>query len=334
MVSNRLALVTRRRWVDYLADRMVAGVLVLLVIAFTLLGRGFFTLPSWLATATQLPETLVLAVGETLVIITGGIDLSVGAVLGFSAMTSAIVMQALTNGQSPTPLIVGLGLLVAAGIGLAWGILNGILVTRIRVSPFIATLATLGMATGATFIISGGTTVTTMPGVLGTWVNASLFGIFPVIFLVALVPVLVVAFVLGKTRFGVRSYAIGSNLRSARVAGIDVGRHLIKVYAITGLLAGFDGMLLTARFVTATPFYGANDELSAIAAVIVGGASLFGGRGNMFGTFVGSLIVSIIPTGLIVMGLSAYWQMVGVGAVIILAVFLDQLRHRGRAAQL
>ncbi len=334
MVGNRSAPVTRPAWVDYLADRLVAGVLVLLVVAFTVLGRGFFSLPSWLATATQLPETLILAVGETLVIITAGIDLSVGAVLGFSAMTSAIAMQAMTNAQSPQPVILVVGLLVALLAGLGWGILNGVLIARVRVSPFIATLATLGMATGATFIISGGSTVTTMPAVLGTWVNAALFGVFPVIFLLALVPVLTMAFVLSRTRFGLRSYAIGSHLRAARVAGIDVRRHLVKVYAIAGLLAGFDGLLVTARFVTATPFYGANDELSAIAAVIVGGASLFGGRGNMFGTFVGALIVSIIPTGLIVMGLSAYWQMVGVGAVIILAVFLDQLRHRGREAAL
>lgn len=317
-----------KRLLEALSNQTVVGVLIVLVALFGIFGQGFFSLAAWLATASQVPEILLLALGETIVIITAGIDLSVGATLGFAAMTSALVMAHFVNAGASDTAVIAIGLAVALLVGLFWGSLNGLLVARLRVTPFIATLATLGMATGGVFIISGGTTVTNLPAELGTFANTNLFGVLPWNFIVALTVTILTGLFLARSRFGLRCYAIGSSRRAAVVAGINLRRQLFWVYALTGVLAGLDGLLLVSRFVSATPFYGANDELNAIAAVIIGGASLFGGRGTVFGSFLGTLIVAIIPTGLIVTGVSAYWQMVGVGAVIIFAVFLDQLRHK------
>ncbi|MHB8294113.1 MAG: ABC transporter permease [Acidimicrobiales bacterium] len=308
------------------------GVLAVVVAVFGALAPHFFSKAEWDATSEYAVEYLLLALGQTFVIATAGIDLSDGAVLGFSAMASAVLMAALLGAHTATGLVFVIG--VAAGIatGAAVGMLNGVLITKLKLTPFIITLGTLGMATGGTYLLNGGNQVVNLPPQL-TYLGDTMFlgGWLPAIVLITAVFAALSWLLLRRTRFGMRTYAIGSNELAARRAGINVDRHLIMVYMLSGALAGVAGLLVTARFTIATPVSGANDELDAIAAVVIGGASLFGGRGTILGTIVGTFVISILVTGLVLMNVQPFWQEVAVGAVLIAAVYLDQVRRRLRS---
>jgi ribose transport system permease protein len=276
--------------------------------------------------ATNAAILLVIAVGMTFVIITAGIDLSVGSVLVFSGVVSAKAMNGL--GGDGWDVIV-IGLLVALGCGLAWGVLNGLLITKARVPPLIVTLGTLGMALGLAQIITGGVDIREVPTRLVTSIGVGrVFDQIP--WLVAIAAVVAIAFGiwLALTRFGRHTYAIGSNDEAARRAGINVDRHLIKVYGLSGTLAGLAGFMSLARFATTTIGGHATDNLQAIAAVVLGGTSLFGGIGTVLGTVVGVFIPAVLENGFVITGVDPFWRDVAVGAVLILAVYLDQLRRR------
>ena len=305
------------------------GVLVFICVIFGVLAPDFFSQSNWVATSEYAVEYLMLALGETFVIATGGIDLACGAVLGFSGMLSAVVMQSMLGGQADTLLITVVGIVVAIGTGAAIGLFNGVMVTKAKLTPFIVTLGTLGMATGGTYLLDNGNQVSNLPpqiATLGTTIWLS--GWLPVIFVVAAVFAVGASVLLSRTRFGMWTYVVGSNPLAARRAGLKVDRHLIKVYMLSGILAGVAGVLVTARFTIASPIAGANDELDAIAAVVIGGASLFGGNGTILGTTIGVFVVSILVTGLVLVNVQPFWQQVAVGAVLLSAVMLDQLRRR------
>ncbi|CAB1128263.1 ABC transporter permease [Candidatus Hydrogenisulfobacillus filiaventi] len=316
-------------WRQALRQWWMALILLGLVGVFTLVAPGFFSLENLRSTTLFASDTLLLGIGETLVIITGGIDLSVGAILGLAGMTAGWAMQAvLTADARAGAAALLLGFAVALATGTAAGLVNGLVITRMGITPFIATLGMLGIATGFTFLITNGTDITILPAALNAVGNTALAGWLPVPFLVALGVALAAHYVLTRTRFGLYTYAIGSNPEGARVSGIDVPLHLLKVYTLSGLIAGLAGILVVARLMAASPLEGANDELNAIAAVVIGGASLFGGRGRVLGTLIGGLVISVLVTGLVIAGVQPYWQTVAIGATIILAVYIDQSQQR------
>jgi ribose transport system permease protein len=322
----------RRRGLSGLAASTSAWIfLVFLVIiaVFSILNFQAFTsvfnLRNIMIDASGL---LIIAVGMTFVIITGGIDLSVGSVLVFSSVVAALVMRGM-GGEGLAAILLGLGSGLLAG--LAWGLVNGFLVAMTRIPALIVTLGTLGMAQGGALLLSGGINVRGVPRELVTTVGIGrLFDTIPYLVLVATAVTIVGGVALHLTRFGRYTYALGSNAEASRRAGINVPRHLIKVYALTGLLAGLAGFLSLARFTTTTIEGHATDNLQAIAAVVIGGTSLFGGRGAVFGTVVGVFIPAILRNGFIILGVEPFWQQVAVGAVLILAVYVDQLKRRAR----
>ncbi len=311
-----------------IGDWWTVFILALLVIVFSVTSPGFFSSLNFVNTTVSASNTIILAVAETFVIITGGIDLSVGAVLGLSGMVGADVMQSLLSYGDITALIIGLlaGLLT----GLILGAINGLVVTVLEVTPFIATLGMLGIATGLTFLITNGTDIVNLPLELSTIGDAVLFNFLGVPVIITAIVLVIAWYYLRKTRFGKYTYAVGSNSEGTRRSGVNVKYHLFKIYALSGLLSGLAGMIIVARIATGSPLEGANDELNAIASVVIGGASLFGGRGTILGSTVGALIISVLVSGLVIMGVQPYWQTVTIGIIIILAVYIDQRRYRNR----
>jgi ribose transport system permease protein len=306
----------------------IFGVLVLLVIAFTALAPGSFLTGANLGNiANDASILLVLAVGSTFVIITAGIDLSVGGVLVFSSVVSAEVMAHLA-GAGVGGLL--LGLLVAVLTGLVWGLLNGVLVAKARIPALIVTLGTMGMSLGGALLVTGGVDVREVPLDLALYVGSGRIAGVPVLVVISACVAIVGGVVLAMTRFGRHTYAAGSNREALRRAGVDTARHLIKVYALAGLLSGLAGYLSVAQFATTTLNGHATDNLQTIAAVVIGGTSLFGGVGTIVGSVIGVFIPSVLQNGFVVLGVQPFWQQVAVGAVLIVAVFLDQLRRRAR----
>lgn len=268
---------------------------------------------------------LILAAGATLVIISGGLDLSIGSVMTLAAVVAAQVMNDV-GGAALTAILVGL--LAGIGVAIAWGTLNGILVALVNVPPFIVTLGSLGAALGVARLLSSGTTVSGGPVEFSREIGQGLVLGIPVPFLIGIGVVLVFGIVLHKTRFGEYTYMIGSNEEAARRGGIHVKRHLIGLYAISGALAGLAGIVDLARFDSASVATGHTTELlAAIAAVVIGGASLFGGVGFMAGTAVGVFIPVVLANGLLIGGIEKFWQEIIIGVILVIAVAFDQWRR-------
>jgi ribose transport system permease protein len=314
-------------------QRLIAGssawigfILVGLIAMFSILSfEEFFAISNARNVATDAAVLLVLAVGLTFVIVTAGIDLSVGAVLVFSGVVAAKAMNAL-GGESWGVLLAGLGVALAAGC--AWGVLNGFLVAKAKIPAFIVTLGTLGMALGSALLITGGVDERNVPfKLIETVGSGRLFDQVPYLVIIAVAVALVFGIVLAQTRFGRYTYAIGSNQEGVRRSGVNVDRHLIKVYAIGGTLSGLAGYLALARFGTTSISGHSTDNLNAIAAVVIGGTSLFGGVGTILGTVFGVFIPVVLQNGFVIVGIQPFWQQVAVGAVLVGAVYLDQLRR-------
>jgi ribose transport system permease protein len=301
-------------------------ILLTLIVIFSVLRFDqFFAVSNARNIATDAAVLLVLAVGLTYIIITAGIDLSVGAVLVFAGVVSAKAMNAL-GGESWPVLLSGLAVALAAGCG--WGLINGFLVAKAKIPSFIVTLGTLGMALGSALLITGGVDEREVPFKLITTIGSGrLFGEIPYLVLIAAAVALVGGIVLSMTRFGRYTYAIGSNMEGARRAGVNVDRHLLKIYALGGTLAGLAGYMALARFGTTSIGGHSTDNLNAIAAVVIGGTSLFGGLGTILGTVFGVFIPVVLQNGFVIVGIQPFWQQVAVGAVLIAAVYLDQLRR-------
>jgi ribose transport system permease protein len=275
--------------------------------------------------ATDASVLLIMATGMTYVIVTAGIDLSVGSVLVFSGVVAAKLMNSV--GGNGTGVLV-LGVVTAVVAGLAWGAINGFLVAKANIPAFIVTLGTFGIALGAALLITGGVDERDVPTKLITGIGTGrLFGQIPWLVVVAAVVCLVLGIVLALTRFGRYTYAVGSSAEGVRRAGVSVDAHLIKVYALMGALAGLAGYLNLARFGTTTVSGHATDNLNVIAAVVIGGTSLFGGIGTILGTVFGVFIPAVLQNGFIIVGVQPFWQQVAVGIVLIVAVYLDQLRR-------
>jgi ribose transport system permease protein len=312
-------------------------VLVGLVVFFTLAQPSFLTPFNIRSVFADNAALIVLAVGMTFVIVTAGIDLSVGMVLISSGVIAGRVMLALGSGSSPVgaenagwPAVIA-GILAGIATGLGWGLLNGLLVARAKVPPLIVTLGTFGMAYGSSLLLTNGTDLRGIPTSLTSSIGfGALFDQVPYLLVIAAVVVLALGLVLAYTRFGRYTYAIGSNQEAARRVGIDVDRHLVKVYALMGGLAGVAGCMNLAHFTTTTIGGHTFDNLSAISAAVIGGTSLFGGRGTVAGTVIGVLIPATLQSGFVIIGVQPYWQYVALGVVLVGAVYLDQVRRRTR----
>jgi ribose transport system permease protein len=318
-----------QRFMESIGQFWTFGVLVVLILIFGVAAPDLFSKDAWLSTSEFAVEYLILAVGQTFVIITAGIDLSDGAVLGFSGMAGALLMEHVMIGgpSGAGTVVIGIAAMLLAGTLI--GVLNGVLITRIKLPPFIVTLGTLTAVGGATNLLNNGTEITTLPNFINNMGTASVLdGWLPIPVLIALAVAVVFGLILARTRFGLRTYSIGSNDAGARRAGIRVDRHLIMVYAISGFLAGLAGLMVTANFQSASPIAGANDELYAIASVVIGGASIFGGRGTIFGTVIGTAILSVLTTGLVLTNVAPFWQQVAIGVVVVAAVAIDRVRTR------
>jgi ribose transport system permease protein len=305
--------------------------LVVLIVAFSMAQPGSFaTVPNVRNIGLDAASLLILACGQTFIMLTGGIDLSAGSVLIFASVTSAQVMLALGGSDGGWGAILT-GMAVALVSGLLWGLFNGVAIAYGKVPPLIATLGSLGMALGCAQLLANGVDVREVPTLLNDTVgNGRVVGI-PCIVIVAAVIVIVAGFFLSLTTFGRYTRAIGSNEEAARRAGIRVNRHLIKVYSLAGLLAGVAGFLNVARFATTTIAGHTTDNLNAIAAAVIGGTSPFGGIGSIGGTVIGVFIPAVLQNGFVVAGVQPFWQTVAVGAVLVAVVYFDLRRRHTRS---
>jgi len=324
------------RWFTQVLARYGSIVmLVVLLLGMSLATPEFSKLSNLLNVARQVSIVAIIATGMTFVIITAGIDLSVGSVLALAGVISMTFLRdgLPITGALPILLAIPLSAVVASFIGAGCGAFNGFFVTRFRMAPFVATLAMMTIARGLAYVYTDGAPVSPLPPAVGEFgaseVNLLLLRI-PTLVLIALVVVAVGHVLLSRTSFGRRVYAIGGNEEAARLSGINVRRAKLEVYSLCGLLAGLSGMLLATRLASGDPKSGMGFELNAIAAVVLGGTSLMGGRGTVVGTLLGALVIGVLDNGLILLDVSAFYQMVVKGFVILAAVLLDTLTRTDR----
>ena len=303
--------------------RDAGGLIVLLVLfgAMTLASDEFLTTDNMANLARQVAIFGIIAVGQLLVILTAGIDLSVGSVLG---LTGCVTAQLMVEGM-PVPLAIVVGLLV----GIALGLFNGGLVAYGKLPPFIVTLGMLGIARGLVLVLTDASTVQPLPESFANIANGDFLGLPNLLWMFVIV-VVVTAFVLRRTVFGRYIYAVGSNPESARLSGVPVTGVLVSVYAIAGLLAAVGGVLFASRLNAGIPTAGTGYELNAIAACVIGGASLFGAKGGAFGAAAGALIVATLNNGGNLLAVNAFYLQIIIGALILIAVAFDQWQSRAK----
>ena len=293
--------------------------LTVLFVGLAIASPHFLTSTNLSSVVRQTAVINIMALGMTLIIISGGIDLSVGAILAMGGLLGCMAME---KGQ-PIPV----GVLVGIVTGAFWGLVNGMLTTRLRINPFIVTLGTLGIVRGLTLIISNGLPVHQIPREFSFLGEGTVLGV-PFVLWILLTCALFVHVLLEHTKLGRYAFAIGSNPDAAFYAGIPVAFHTTAVYAIGGMLTGLAGMIEASRLMTGQPTAGQGYELQAIAAVVIGGGSLRGGEGSVVGTLIGAFIMGLLSNGSDLLGISPYLQQAIIGAVIILAVSFDELRKR------
>lgn len=324
---------------------------ILMLIFFSVTGRGFLSFQNFQDILVAATSVLLLGIGVTFVIITAGIDLSVGFTMGLSAVIMASIIRVGMSLGIPVVFGILAGIALACVAGTAAGIVNGLLVALLRVPPFIATLGMYGIAFGTALVISGGFPIGNLPTVVGSLGNRYILYFLPgewtqlfsmpadvpanqlrdVVRAVPLVTVFVIVVtgfmivVLSKTQFGKHVYAVGNSQEVARRAGIKAKKVLIQVYSISGLFAALAGIAYVFRFASGHARAGEAHMLNAIAAVVIGGASLYGGTGKIQGTIIGALIIAILQVGLVTMGVQPFFQYIAIGSVIIIGVLLDQI---------
>jgi ribose/xylose/arabinose/galactoside ABC-type transport system permease subunit len=342
-----------------LASRLWAWAFLALMVLFFIVAVPFFGGATFLSVRNSqnilmaIVPVLLLGLGQTFVIIAAGIDLSVGWVMSLASVISAHAIRASFNAGVPLPVAVGLGFLAAVSASAVVGLTNGAIIAKLKVPAFIVTLGSSFIVRGLSLLFSENTTVIGLPEGIRDYGNESMFYLvrgegggfyfferpevsgallrqmdrilaWPVV--VSIVVVLICMFLLHRTVFGRHTYAIGGNLQAALRTGIPVDRHIISLYVLSSVTAGIAGFLSTLRFTAGSAVIGDPLLLSSIAAVIIGGVSLFGGAGSVIGTVIGSLIIAVLTTGLVMLNVQAFWQFIVVGVVVIVAVLIDQSR--------
>ena len=321
---------------DFFQRFLSFGALIVLILFFQVwclaIGTNFLTFENLVNILVATAVVGIMALGETFVVITGGIDLSVGTVMTIAMVMTAV---AVTSQHLPLPVGIVVGVLTGGLMGLA----NGVLIARLRIAPFIATLGILNVARGLSLVITQTRPIyfsdnpEFQQGVMGNIFGLKISGEFgiPNIAIIMFIAAILAAFVLGKTALGRYTYAIGSNEEAARLSGVNVAFWKMLVYVVGGLFAGLAGVLSAARLGSAQPATGFGLELSAISAVVIGGTSLSGGEGTIMGTVIGAFIVYVLTYGLQFVNVPQEWQIVVTGLVVIGAVYIDNLRRRQRA---
>jgi ribose/xylose/arabinose/galactoside ABC-type transport system permease subunit len=349
--SNNNKNIAGIRPIYYVGKNWSLFFLIVLLFLFSVLGDNFFSVNNINNLILAVSSLLLLAAGETFVIISGGIDLSIGFVMGFACVSSAIVMRDM-NAAGYAPIVSMLsGSIIGLFLGSIPGLINGFLVARLRVPPFIATLGMWGIANGLAWRLCEGFPIGFLPLQARDFGNSflayfsqkegfsilvkpelteradilSLIKIVPVTILIIAIILILFSFVLSRTRFGQHTYAIGDEVNTAIRAGINVPGHLIKIYIISSFLASCAGVLLVYKLhMGVHTQYTSSYELFAVAAVIIGGASLTGGKGSIWGTTVGVILIGTLNNGLMMMGLPIFYRYIAIGIILIVAVLIDQ----------
>ncbi|EID69532.1 ribose ABC transporter permease [Streptococcus pseudopneumoniae] len=304
----------------YMSELTTVIALIILMAVITIINSNFLTANNLLNLLLQVTSNALIAFGMTFVILTGGIDLSVGSIL---ALSSALTAGLLGSGMTVT-----LAILISLILGCILGMMNGLLISYGKLAPFIVTLATMTIFRGATLVYTNGNPIT--KGLSDTFLfqflgQGYIVGIpFPVIIMFIVFIVLYV--LLHKTAFGKSVYAIGGNEKAAYISGVKLNKVKIIIYSISGMMASISGLIITSRLSSAQPTAGASYEMDAIAAVVLGGTSLSGGKGRILGTLIGALIIGVLNNGLNIIGVSAFWQQVVKGVVILIAVLIDRFK--------
>lgn len=304
----------------YMSELTTVIALIILMAVITIINSNFLTANNLLNLLLQVTSNALIAFGMTFVILTGGIDLSVGSIL---ALSSALTAGLLGSGMSVT-----LAILISLILGCILGMMNGLLISYGKLAPFIVTLATMTIFRGATLVYTNGNPIT--KGLSDTFLfqflgQGYIVGIpFPVIIMFIVFIVLYV--LIHKTAFGKSVYAIGGNEKAAYISGVKLNKVKIIIYSISGIMASISGLIITSRLSSAQPTAGASYEMDAIAAVVLGGTSLSGGKGRILGNLIGALIIGVLNNGLNIIGVSAFWQQVVKGVVILIAVLIDRFK--------
>lgn len=353
-ISGKRSL-SRDQILDFLARSWAYIFLLGMVIFFGLTGRGFLTLANFSTLLVTSTMVALMAIGQTYVVITSGIDLSIGWTVGLSSVICARAMRDLVAGGMDIGLAMLIGVVLALVISLIPGFINGVLIARIKVPAFIATLGMFGIVRGAAFLLTDGQQIVGgLPnnlqdalrafgsGSLLWWVpdqgivflnrptglppeiTRGIAGLLPFPLIVTILVIIVFGFILGRMQFGRHTYAIGGNQEAALRSGINVKNHLIWIYVLAALTAGIAGVLHTFRFTAGVPNAAEAALLQSVAAVVIGGTNLFGGEGTIRGAVIGALIINVLSNGLVILNVNPIWQFVVVGVVIIVAVLVNQ----------
>ena len=314
----------KRHWIikNYRTELMMLAVLLVGCLAVSLATPYFFSTFNFLNISSQISTTAIMSIGMTLVIITGGIDLSIGALLGFSGMLAAMELQSTGN--------IFLAVLIALGMGLLFGVINGYLIGYRKLPAFIVTLGTQKICSSMNYVVTNGMSASKFPEEFSFLGKGKLFGGFPFYLLMILVLFVLFILIMQKSVFGRFLYATGSNEEAARISGINTNFVIMRTYMISGLLASLAGLVMISRLMACDPTYGDSAEMDVIAGVVIGGTSMAGGKGSIWGTAVGVAIVGVLRNALNLLGVNTFWQGTAIGAVIIIAVLAEQLSHRKR----
>ena len=312
--------------------------LIVIIIVFSSLSPNYLTVSNFLTMASHVALFGILAIGMLLVILNGGIDLSVGSTLGLSGVVAGFLMQGVTLNAFGVILYppVWVVAVLTCSLGALIGFVNGVLIARFKVPAFVATLGVMYMVRGIALLMTNGLTYNNLggrPDLSNTgfdWLGFNRLAGIPIGVVVMMVIALLGSLMLTRTPFGRWLYASGGNARAAELSGVPITVVQISVYMLSGICAAIAGLILSSQLTSAGPTAGTTYELTAIAAVVIGGAALTGGRGNIRGTMLGAFVIGFLSDGLVIIGISAYWQTVFTGAVIVLAVLLNAIQYRRR----
>jgi len=310
-----------KRFFKQLGQIRELNILLVLIIISALISfnsQYFFTVSNIMSIIRALSTTAIMAIGMTMVIITGGIDLSVGSVLGLSALLTAMGFENGVNGI--------VCVLCGLAIGIVFGVFNGLMITKIKLPPFIATLGAMSIGRGILYIITEGRPWTPDVPDSFKFIGQGYIWIFPIPVVIMIVLTIIFAIIMGKTRFGRYVYATGGNEMAANLSGVKTDRVKLKVYALSGLLSAIAGIVLYSRMTSAEAGTGTGEEMNVIAATVIGGASMAGGEGSVIGAIIGAALIGVISNGIVLLGINTYAQQMITGLVIILAVGIDMVR--------
>ncbi|MBP1851542.1 ABC transporter permease [Rhizobium halophytocola] len=328
----------KKSLIELLFEGRAFFALIAIIVVFSIMSPNYFSLGNFLIMSSHVAIFGLLAIGMLLVVLNGGIDLSVGSTLGLAGVVAGFLMQGITLEQFGVVLYppVWVVVILTCLLGAVVGAVNGLLIAYLRVPAFVATLGVLYVARGVALLMTNGLTYNNLGGrpELGNtgfdWLGFNRLGGVPIGVLVLAIFAIICGIILSRTAFGRWLYSSGGNERAAELSGVPVTRVKVSVYMLSGICAAVAGLVLSSQLTSAGPTAGTSYELTAIAAVVIGGAALTGGRGTVIGTLLGAFVIGFLSDGLVIIGVSAYWQTVFTGAVIVLAVLLNSIKYARR----